>query len=71
MTQPKARDLRNLAASELVEKQRALEKEWFELRQKKITGQIDKPHLFKSVRKHLARIHTVIGENRSKGKQHV
>lgn len=59
MTQPKTKDLRGLSAAELDHKKASLEKELFELRQKKITGQLDKPHQFKLARKQIARINTI------------
>ena len=51
MSRPKARDLRNLTAGELAQKRQGLEKDLFDLRQKKITGQLDKPHQFKAARR--------------------
>ncbi len=62
----KAKDLRNLSAHELDEKKKAIEKELFELRQKKITGQLDKPHRFKILRHEIARINTVRQEKEKK-----
>lgn len=59
MAKVKARDLRNLGLEELDQKRLALEKELHELRQKKITGQLDKPHLFKSLRRQVAQVNTV------------
>lgn len=59
MSQPKARDLRDLSREELDQKKKALEKELFELRQKKVTGQLDKPHLFKQARRQIARVNTI------------
>ena len=59
MPQAKVKDLRGLSLQELELKKEALEKELFELRQKKLTGQLDKPHLFKLTRKQIARILTL------------
>ena len=59
MSRPKANDLRNLSLTELDQKKTALEKEWFDLRQKKITGTLDKPHQFKLVRRQIAQVLTV------------
>ena len=55
----KAAELRNLSLPELDAKKSALDKELFELRQKKVTGQLDKPHFFKIARKQIAQIHTI------------
>ena len=64
---PKARDLRNLSVGELDQKQTALEKERHELEQKKITGQLDKPHFFRQIRRQIAQIHTVKREKSHAG----
>ena len=55
-------DLRNLSQGELAEKRQSIEKDLYDLRQKKITGQLDKPHLFSIARRQIARILTVMRE---------
>lgn len=62
MTQTKARDLRSLSLAELGQKKSDLEKMLFELRQKKLTGQLDKPHQFKQTRRQIAQISTIAKE---------
>ena len=62
MSQPKAKDMRGLSAEELNQKRLALEKELQELRQKKITGQLDKPHFFKAARRQIAQANTLLKE---------
>jgi large subunit ribosomal protein L29 len=59
MSRVKAKDLRNLGKQELEQKKQALEKELHDLRQKKITGQLEKPHLFRNARKQIAQINTL------------
>jgi large subunit ribosomal protein L29 len=59
MSRPKAREMRNLSSQELEQKKGALEKELHDLRQKKISGQLDKPHFFKNVRRQIAQINTI------------
>ncbi|MBI3252728.1 MAG: 50S ribosomal protein L29 [Candidatus Omnitrophica bacterium] len=61
----KAKDLRNLSGAELDQKRQALEKELFGLREKKIVGQLDKPHLFKLFKRQIAQIHTVRQEKKN------
>ena len=65
MPSVKAKDLRGLSAEELNHKRQTLEKELFELQQKKITGQLDKPHLFKSVRRQIAQVNTIVREKKN------
>lgn len=59
MTRAKVSDLRALSANELEHKKEALNKELFDLRQKKVTGQLEKPHQFKLVRRQIAQINTI------------
>ena len=59
MAKPKASDFRNLSDPELSQKLEALGAQLHGLRQKKMTGQLDKPHAFKAVRRQTAQILTV------------
>lgn len=63
MSQAKAKDLRGLSKQELLQKKNALERELHELRQKKVTGQLDKPHFFKRARRQIAQILTIVRES--------
>ncbi len=59
MSRSKVSAVRDLSAQELGAKVVSLQKELFDLRQKKITGQLEKPHQFKAIRRQIAQIHTV------------
>ena len=59
MSIAKAKELRDFSSGELDQKIQALEKELHELRQKRVSGQLDKPHLFKINRRQIARILTI------------
>ena len=59
MSKAKVRELRNLSEAELDQKKDSLEKELYGLRQKRVTGQLDKPHLFKTIRRQIAQMNTV------------
>ena len=65
MSRVKASVLRDLSLQELQTKQSGLQKDLFDLRQKKITGQLDKPHLFKEVRRQIAQINTLKREKQN------
>lgn len=65
MSTVKAKELRALSPAELNQKKESLEKQLFELRQKKVTGQLDKPHFFKRLKKEVARIHTLTREQKN------
>lgn len=65
MSTVKAKDVRALSALELDHKQETLEKELQDLRQKKVTGQLDKPHVFKTTRRQIAQINTIRREKQN------
>ena len=65
MSKVKAAELRSLSAQELEQKKSGIEKELFDLRQKKVGGQLDKPHFFKQLRRQIARINTIEGEKKN------
>ena len=65
MSRVKAKDLRGLSIQELVHKRDTLEKEMQDLRQKKITGQLDKPHFFKQLRRQVAQVNTIEREKKN------
>ncbi len=44
----------------------ALEQELAELRQKKVSGQLDKPHQFRAARKQIAQLLTIENEGKKK-----
>lgn len=62
MSLTKAKDLRGLSKDELTQKRNGLEKELFELRQKKIVGQLEKPSQFRLARRQIAQINTILRE---------
>lgn len=59
MAKAKLQDLRSLSAGELDLKRAELAKELLDLRQKRLVGQLDKPHLFRQVKRQIARILTI------------
>ena len=65
MSRVKVGELRGLSLQELQTKEKALQKDLFDLRQKKITGQLDKPHQFKATRRHIALLNTIKREKQN------
>lgn len=57
-----AKDYKDKSAAELKEELLNLRKEQFNLRMQRGAGQMSKPHLFKAVRRDIARIKTVLTE---------
>ncbi len=67
----KLKELREQSADELQGREKGLKKEIFELRQEKnSTGKAEKPARFKTVKKEIARINTILNERKKQdGKQ--
>jgi large subunit ribosomal protein L29 len=64
----KVKDLRNLTDEELKGKENSLFQELFKLNQQRYAGRVEKPHLFKQIRKDIARIKTILNERAGKSK---
>ncbi|HEB76799.1 MAG TPA: 50S ribosomal protein L29 [Nitrospirae bacterium] len=58
----KPSELRNMTVDELLQKEKELRKELFNLRFQQATGEIQNPKRIRAVRKDIARILTVISE---------
>ncbi len=57
-----ASELRQKSVDELKQELLALLREQFNLRMQKATNQASKPHLFRQVRRNIARVKMVLGE---------
>ena len=62
----KASELRQKSVEELQQELLALLREHFNLRMQRATGQLSKPHLFRQVRRNIARLKTVLDEKAGK-----
>ncbi len=65
----KARDMREMDNQTLLDKLEGFKKQLFELRMKRSSAGADKPHLFKSLKRDIARILTVLRERELAGKK--
>ncbi len=63
----KANELREKSQAELRETLQELLKEQFNLRMQQGTGQLARPHLMKAVRRNIARVKTIMNEQRRAG----
>ena len=63
----KSSQIREMTREELEQKYRELREEHFNLRFQAATGQIEKPHLLRAVRRDIARVLTIIGEQKAAG----
>ncbi len=60
-------DIRKLTTEEITKKISDNKKELFDLRLKQATGNLDKPHQIKKLRKEIARLKTVLNEKKKEG----
>ncbi|MGD8235858.1 MAG: 50S ribosomal protein L29 [Chromatiales bacterium] len=60
----KSSDLRNKSTAELQETLHELLQEQFNLRMQQGTGQLARPHLMQEVRKNIARVKTIMNEQK-------
>jgi len=58
-------EIKELSSSELQKKLRELGEELLQLQIRKQTGQVEKPHLIKAIRRDRARILTTLGQTTS------
>ena len=60
----KIQDLRNLPKEELRIKLKTLKEELFKLNAQRYAGRVEKPHMIGSVRRDIARVHTILKEKK-------
>lgn len=63
----RAKEVRELSADEMLQKEREVAEEIFRLRMRKSTGQLDNPMRLRLLRRDLARIKTIQQERAKKG----
>ena len=66
MKRAQLNELRSLTEEELHDKVHTLKKELFELQFQRASGRVEKPHKFKSIRRDIARILTILKEKEKK-----
>ncbi len=62
----KIKELRNLGSEELIQKEKTFKKELFELNYQRKVGTVEKPARFKSLRRLIAKILTILKERELK-----
>ncbi len=65
----KIKEVRELAEQDLVQKEKTLKKELFELNYKKKFGQVEKPGRFRLIHREIARIKTILKERQTDGRK--
>ncbi|TSA36672.1 MAG: 50S ribosomal protein L29 [Verrucomicrobiaceae bacterium] len=56
----KLADIKELTAKELLSRKRELREEFFNLRVQQQGGQLEKPHMLRTIRRNIAKIETVL-----------
>ncbi len=56
----KIAEIKELTAKELLSRKRELREEFFHLRVQQQSGQLEKPHLLRALRRNIAKIETVL-----------
>jgi large subunit ribosomal protein L29 len=63
----KTEEIRQLSSDDLVQKEKTLKKEFFDLRYQRKVGRVEKPARFKAIKKEIARILTILKERENDG----
>jgi large subunit ribosomal protein L29 len=61
----KSKEARELSVAEIEKKIRDLRTELVNLRLRKQTGQVEKPHLLREIRRDLARLQTIVNQKKA------
>ena len=60
----KLQELRGITKDELLQKEKGLKEEMSKLNVQRYSGRVDKPHMFSSVKRDIARIKTILNEKK-------
>ena len=60
-----SKEIRDLAPSEITTKLREIRDQLLQLRLRKNTGQVEKPHLLREYRKDIARLETILRQKKN------
>jgi large subunit ribosomal protein L29 len=60
-----SKEIRDLAPAEIITKLRETRDQLLQLRLRKNTGQVEKPHLLRSYRKDIARLETILKQKKT------
>ncbi len=63
----KIKELRDLQNEDLIQKEKALKKEIFELNYQRKYSRVEKPGRFRNIRREIARIKTILTERKDNG----
>ena len=67
----KITELKNLSNDELITKEKLLKEELFKLNTQRYTGRVEKPHKFSAIKTDIARIQTLLRQNKTTKKEKI
>ncbi len=62
----KIKELRNLTKDELIQREKRLREDLFKHNLQRFSGRVEKPHMFKTIRKEIAQIKTILKQVENK-----
>jgi len=62
----KIQELRVLSRDELLQKEKSLKEELFKLNMQRYSGRVEKPHMFSLIKRDIAKIETILSENKGR-----
>ncbi len=65
----KVKELRVLNSDELIVKEKSLKKELFQLQYQRKIGRVERPSMFKQIRREIARMQTILNERKKDGNE--
>ena len=66
----KKTELSNLSEAELKNKENSLYQDLFKFNQQRYSGRVEKPHMFRKIKKDIARIKTILNQKAIEVKSH-
>lgn len=63
----KAEEIKQLSTGDLIQKEQSLKKDLFDLKYQRKIGRVEKPATFKSIKRDIARILTILNEREKDG----
>ena len=63
----KVKEIRALSSDELIQKEKFLKKDLFELQYQRKIGRVERPAMFKKIRREIAQMQTILNERKNDG----
>ena len=63
----KVKEIRALSSDELIQKEKLLKKDLFQLQYQRKIGRVERPAMFKKIRREIAQMQTILNERKNDG----